>query len=100
MRKTLSLWIALSLALLAAGAVLAAPAASNPALRPAISSPAPAAAALPPGALPMTFYCQQTNFCDWAQCQCTDQCIPKHLPGVLTGCWPDTHTYTCTCQLN
>ena len=101
MRKTLSLWIALSLALLAAGAMLAAPATSSPALQPALSSLAPAASALPPGALPMVQFCQQgTSFCVWAQCQCNNQCIPQHVPGTLTSCSPTTHTYTCVCQLN
>jgi hypothetical protein len=98
MRKTL--WIALSLALLAAGAALAVPTASSPALQPAVSSPAPAPSGLPPGALPMTRVCPVGDFCVWAKCECDNQCIRQHVPGTLTSCFPSTSTYTCTCQLN
>ena len=106
MRKISSLWIALALGIVVAGAALAAPASAptvlaSPAAIQAIVAPAPAAAGLPPGAQPATFSCPvNPNWCVTAQCYCTDQCIPQHVPGTLTSCFPSTHTYTCSCQLN
>jgi hypothetical protein len=104
MRRSLPPFVvAMILGTLAAGAALAAPA-STPvppadlaALHQAIFTP-PAAAGLPPGALPMLPVCNQgSNYCAYAQCLCNNKCFYTHSPGVLWGCWPDSHTYDCRC---
>lgn len=90
-----------------AAAALADPSPSTPQAPPAdlvrlqgaIFAPAPTAAGLPSGALPMTFFCQEgSDYCVYAQCLCTDHCIPLHQPvGFLTYCSASTRTYGCSC---